>query len=87
METRLETQIMRRDVGLRRDEGRLAEVQRWQMDVVVCMAALVQAQGHLKVWSDLAGQTGNMGVIPLRPKPRGDLLKTFCGSVAIILER
>ena len=84
MATHLETQIMRRDVGLRRDEVCLAEVQQWQMDVVVCMAALVQAQGHLKAWSDLAGQTGSMGFILPGPKPRGDLLKTFCGSVAII---
>ncbi len=75
---------MRRDVGLRRDEGRLAEVQRWQMDVVVCMAALVQDHGHLKVWSDLAGQTGSMGFILPRQKPRGELFNKLCGSVAII---
>ncbi len=84
METRLATQLMRRDVGLRRTEGRLAEGQQWQMAVVVCMAARAQAHGHLKAWSDLAGQTGSMAVILSGPKLRGDLLKTFCGSVAII---
>ncbi|MEE9611333.1 MAG: hypothetical protein V3W19_08775 [Desulfatiglandales bacterium] len=84
METDPETQIMRRDVGRRRDEERLAEVQQWQMDVVVCMAALAQAQGHLKVWSDLAGQTGSMAFILPGPRPRGELFNKLCGSVAII---
>jgi len=75
---------MPQDVGLRRGEGCLAEVQQWQMAVVVCMAALVRAQGHPKVWSDLAEQTGSMAVIPPGPKPRGDLFDNLWGSVAII---